>query len=129
MDLLGHVAVNNVSIKLNSGSTGLRFRLGADFGDHKDINCWADYGSAERVIADSDIPEGIGIVVQSGGVTLTDCEVNGLVKKSIELYEWANRQKPVVLRALSISGEGVMNCDQLVSSGGSVAKQPELIFQ
>ncbi|MEQ8849161.1 right-handed parallel beta-helix repeat-containing protein [Botrimarina sp.] len=129
LDLRGHVAVKNVRIRLRPGSTGLRFRLGADIGTHEPTNGWAGYGSAEGVTIDSDSPDGIGIVVQSGGVTLNDCSVSGPVEKKVEVYEWANKEQPVVLHELSINGERIADRNQFLASGGSISKQPTLVFE
>lgn len=129
LDLRGHVAVKNVSIKLNPGSTGLRFRLGTDIGAHEATNGWAGYGSAERVTIESDSSDGIGIVIQSGDVTLSECSVSGPVEKKAEVYEWANKRRPVVLRALSLDGQRITSQDQFLASGGTVSKQPTLVFE
>lgn len=129
LDLRGHVAVKNVQVRLNPGSTGLRFRLGTDIGTHKKTNGWAGYGYAEQVTIDSESPHGIGIVVQSGGVTLSDCSVNGPVRKKIEIYEWANGQRPVVVRSLAFNGINISNRPLYLSAGGSIYKQPKLVFE
>ena len=127
-DLRGHVTVSDVRIKLNPASTGLRFRLGTDIGAHEKSNGWAGYGSAERVTIDSDSPSGIGIVVQSGGVTLSECSVNGPVEKKAEVYEWANKQRPVLFQSLSINGRRVTDRDTFLTLGGSISKRPTLKF-
>ena len=129
LDLRGHVSVKNVNIRLNPGSTGLRFRMGDDIGTNEKSNGWAGYGTATNVRIESLTPDGVGIVVQSGKVTLSQCSVSGPVKNKIHVYEWANRAQPIVIKDLSINDARIQDREQYLASGGSISKEPKLVIE